>query len=565
MATRKPMFLGEVGGEEMASTDDMALGGLAMSGNVTMAANKLTGLGSASGSGEALVYGQSSGSLAGLTLTDDLAMGTKKITGLDDGTAGGDAVNKSQLDTAVISGGKIKEFLLHPSQLNDAEGVLAAIALVMQVIPVGGDVISITDGVTTRTYGATSGGDVQYTIGGTIAATMANLAAAILGDGSGAWGALYTTDLDAIDTDGVVVIYELDNDAGASKLYGTWATPADCQVVDFEGEAEYTKKALTTMTGPGAPANSNFGIRRTQSALVAGEIHYCEDDDTQYYWDIDTTTWFTMTGAGSIPDATSASGGGVKGKVTFDRDFGLVVASGIAKVSLAASKGLSMDGSGDVQGVANASAGMAVGASGFEVDLADTNPCLLFASGIGLQINGTTLEKTATGARVKGLPSQFEVGGVAVGTPVSAPNLDTLTDGSDADALHTHNNVQATRLEAELIAEEALSKGDPVEWGTTNDKVRQSRANLLSRVDAMAVVEESAGIAPDAVGTCVRRGPATVLTGATVGDRYYVDNAGGLVAGKGTISAGNHVIFVGTAINATELEVHIRYVGQKAA
>ena len=65
MATRKPMFLDEYGATEMAATDDIALGGLAMSGDITMATNKVTGLGAGASAGDALSYGQANASLAG--------------------------------------------------------------------------------------------------------------------------------------------------------------------------------------------------------------------------------------------------------------------------------------------------------------------------------------------------------------------------------------------------------------------------------------------------------------------------------------------------------------------
>jgi hypothetical protein len=566
MATRKPLFLGEVGAEEMAAADDIALGGLAMSGNITMGSNKITGLAAATASGDALSYGQSGGSLAGLTLTGDLAVGDNQITGLAAGTDPDDAVNKAQLDSAVINGGQVKEQVLHENQLNDTEGVLAATVLTMANNPTAGDTIIITDGTTTRTYGATSGGDVQYTIGATVADTMSNLAAAIDGDGSAIWGAAFLL-LESIDTDGVVVIVEDDNDGTASQIYATWATQADIQYVNFGGADQYNSSTLAAMPSS-APGSTNFGFRRTTASLVTGEMHNARNNDTMYSWDDDAATWQQMNGSGSIPDATSASGGGIKGKVTVDREYGLLVNSGILRMSLASNKGLGFDGGGDLQGIADTTAGMEITASGFAIDIAATTPGLGFdgSGDLEVKLDGTTLEKTATGLRVKGLPSLFEVNGVAVGATVTAANLDTLTDGSNADALHSHTISATTRLEDELTAEEALNQGDPIEWGTTNNQVRQCRANTTARVDCMAVVEESGGISASGTGTCVRAGVAVgVLSGATVGDRIYVGNTGGLVTGIGSVSAGNHVIFVGTAKNATDLEVKPQYIGKKAA
>jgi hypothetical protein len=564
MATRKPLFLGDYGAEEMATSDDIALGGLAMSGNITMGTNKVTGLASASASGDALSYGQSGASLAGLTLTSNLAMGTNKITGLADGTVATDAVNKGQLDTAVITGGQVKELVLHENQLDDTEGVLASVALTMASNPSSGDTIVVTDGTTTRTYGAGTGGDVQYTIGATVADSMTNLAAAIQGDGSAIWGAYFSTDLDAIDTDGVVVIIEDDNDGSASSIYGTWGTQADCQIVDFGGETQYTKKTLSTLPSS-VPGSTNFGFNRTQSSLIPGEIHTIENLDQAYIWDDDADTWQAMTGASSIPDATSASGGGTKGKVTFDSDYGLVVTSGIAAISLATDPGLEFS-SGDLQAKANTSAGIEITSSGIGIDLAASDPGLQFDGSGDLEalVDGTTISK-ATSLNVLGVPLQFTVNGVSTTTNVTAANLNELTGGG-ATTLHTHAIGSADRLEDELTAEETLAQGDAVEWGTTNDEIRECQASVTGRIDIIGVVEESGGISASGTGTVVKLGVAVgVISGATVGDRYYVGDSGGLVSGIGNVSAGNHVIFVGTAKNATDLDVAPQYIGKKAA
>lgn len=216
--------------------------------------------------------------------------------------------------------------------------------------------------------------------------------------------------------------------------------------------------------------------------------------------------------------------------------------------------------------------GIDISSGVISVDLATTNPGLYFDSNkLSVQLDGTTLQKGASGLSVKGLPSLFEINGSAVSANVSAANLNTLTAGaaSDADALHTHPDLaaatSASRVEEELTAEEALANGDPVEWGTTDDEIRECQASVNARVDCFGVVEEAGGIAADAEGTIVRLGVATgVISGATVGDRYFVGDSGGLVQGIGSISAGNHIIFVGTAKNATDLEVKPYYVGRKA-
>lgn len=620
MATRKFLY-GDANGysREQDPTDDIALGGLAMSGNIAMSSNQITGLTGGDASGEALAYGQSGASLAGLSIdTNPLNMNSQQITNVADGTLSHHAINKGQLDSAVITGGTVKELILHENQLDNTEGLLAASALTMTSNPTTGDTITLTDGTTTRVYGAGTGGDVQYTIGATVADTMANLAAAIQGDGSAVWGAYFTTDLDSIDADGVVVIIEDDNDGTASEIYGTWATQADCQIVDYTGETQYTKKTTSALPSSD-PAATNFGIRRTQASLSPGELHYTENNDVIYGWDDDANQWNAFSGSTSIPDATSASGGGVKGKVTFDRDFGLLVNSGVAKISVASNTGLGFDGSGDLQGLADTTAGIEITASGFAIDIAASNPGVGFdgsgdlqavadtsagieitASGIAIDIAATNpgvgfdgsgdleakvvttggIEKAATGLQIKiddtpdtldvdgdglkvvGLPSLFKINGTAVGATVTAPNLDTLTDGSNADALHTHAGVsEAQAVENSFTATEGLTAGDPVYIDANGNAVSQATAASDTEFDILGVAKTTV-TATNPVDV-VSLGPADVLSGATAGDRYYLAAAGGLTT---TVpSAGNWVVRVGWAMDANTLFVMPRVLHKRFA
>ena len=62
----------------------------------------------------------------------------------------------------------------------------------------------------------------------------------------------------------------------------------------------------------------------------------------------------------------------------------------------------------------------------------------------------------------------------------------------------------------------------------------------------------------------VYAGPAAgVLTGATAGSAYYLQATGGI--GTAVPGAGNRVVQVGVAKNATDLFVHFIDYGKKAA
>jgi hypothetical protein len=436
-------------------------------------------------------------------------MGTQKLTGLSPGTIGTDGVNLAQLEQAVISGGSVKEALLHEDQIDNAEGFLGSIALVFDAQPVSGDLITTDDGVTTRTYGAVAGGDVQYALGGTAALSMQALVDAINGDGSATVTASLTTDLLGI-APVVVVLTEKDNDGGAHEIYGVWTTQANIEVVDFTGELDYTKKALTGMTA--ASVAPNFGVRRTQAALTDGEMHFVINNDVIYSWDDSANVWNVMSGSASIPDATGGSGGATKGKLTIDTDNGLSISTGILSANIDA---------------------------------------------VTIDFNGGAMEVT-------GVPANYEINGTAVGNDVTAVNMDTLTDGSNADALHVHAGsvaVEAPKIENTYVAQADVAAGDPVHFAA-DDEVAPSDAVTLTGVGAHVMGVARTGDTATNPIEVVTVGPcAGVLAGAAFGDDYFLENGTGLTNGNPTGSGKRRLWKVGYAINATDLFVEIQDLG----
>lgn len=427
MALRKPLFMGTEGfSEEMAAADSLQLGGLTLSG--------------------------------------DIAMGTNKITGIGDGSAAQDAVSKSQLDSAVISGGTVKEALLHDAQLDDTDGINAAMALYFANQPTAGDTVVIKNGTLTRQYDfvANQGAEAAATdvsIETDAATAMARLILRANADaGNTQWDLVYSTDLDAINSGGVIVVYEKASAAGASasRIYANtaWTTQADFQVVEFASGTtpdvalDYTSKVSTT-AGTTDPGYGRFGLRRQQSALIDGEIHLTLNTGEQWSWDDSGNTWQQMTGPGAIPDATSGSGGGVKGIVTFDSDKGLVVAAGVAAVVVEAAGAIEFGGAGGLQ-VNIEAANPSLQISGNELGVKiDANAGLQKgAAGLGIKIDDTpdTLDVDSDGLKVVGLPSLFKINDSAVSANVDAAALGVLTAGaaSDADGEHTHDGKSDT-------------------------------------------------------------------------------------------------------------------------
>ena len=274
------------------------------------------------------------------------------------------------------------------------------------------------------------------------------------------------------------------------------------------------------------------------------------------------TGWLLITNDPITVDTTPLQFTQFAGTGTYIGGPGIDVTTNVISVDLAASPALEFDVAGNVGKLrvqvdpagailrgANGllisqGNGLEINANVLEVDLAATNPALSFDGVGGLQVDvdaAGALDKLATGLAVRVDGTSITINGTNQLQAIAQP---------------------AARLEESVTAQEALNTGDPVEWGTTNDQVRQCRASVTGRIDCIGVVESAA--TAGGTTTLVRRGVAVgVLTAATVGNRYFVGSGGGLVQGISSLGPGDWIIYVGTAKNATDLEVMPRVVARK--
>jgi hypothetical protein len=198
----------------------------------------------------------------------------------------------------IDSGGIVifpNEPLLDYRQLSNTQGILPAVVTTFAANPVATNSIILTNGTTTRTYCATSSGDVTYVIAGTKEETMANFAAAVTTDASGAWYAYVCTGLISIAATVVVITARATALAG-SKIYGVWTTPANIKIVDFTAPIrDYLPKTLINMPAT-LPTVSNFGPERTVANLLPKETHYCRNNTgthKEFYWNAEQVKWIT--------------------------------------------------------------------------------------------------------------------------------------------------------------------------------------------------------------------------------------------------------------------------------
>jgi len=196
----------------------------------------------------------------------------------------------------------------------------ATVLFLANAVPADTDTIVLEDlDGNPRSYEFESGGGITGDVSVPIAAgdidtTMDNLVTAINGDvdADALWEAV-AVDLDGINTGGtgkVVVIYRTAqaDDSENDVIYGTFATPANCQIVDYTGETDYTK--LTTSNLPAAqPSAKNFGFGRKTASLTANETHRVMNEDLKnYVWDSDTGAWKVQWGESQVGLANCANG-----------------------------------------------------------------------------------------------------------------------------------------------------------------------------------------------------------------------------------------------------------------
>lgn len=194
------------------------------------------------------------------------------------------------------------------------------------------------------------------------------------------------------------------------------------------------------------------------------------------------------------------------------------------------------------------------------------------AAGLGIQLNGQTLNNSGTGLRVLGLPKNFTLANAA-GTPVpvsdnvTAANFGTLVDGptSQADGLHTHLSVLRSQavVDTHTNGATALALGDAVYWSSTGGVLAKGDAAASSSSTVIGIV--AAPAAANASVTVWKLGVAkNVATGLTPGGQVFLAVGGGLTQ-QVPVAAGATIIALGVAVDSSSVDVKISYVGRRAS
>jgi hypothetical protein len=240
--------------------------------------------------------------------------------------------------------------------------------------------------------------------------------------------------------------------------------------------------------------------------------------------------------------------------------------------------------------------GITINADSIELDLSTSNPGLELtgtspnktlqvlvsgnegivttATGVAIEIDDTpdTLDVDANGLKVVGLPSLFKVNDVAVGSTVTAANLDTLTDTSNADSLHSHTppaGVEyADRVEDTHVNQAAVTTGFVVRYGSVNNQIIMADNSTATAARAIGVARVGGAIDPG-TSDIVKHGVCTsCLTphadSFTVNDEAFLGAAGALRL-YANVPRPGRIIRMGYCKNAADLDVQIMDLGRARA
>lgn len=371
---------------------------------------------------------------------------------------------------------------------------------------------------------------------------------------------------------------------GDAYVVNNWSTQTDGDIVEWSGSAWVVVVANSGGEPPdGTRVVVTDGTAAGSFAGEEGEIATYDATGDSWSFEDPANGWAVLVvGAGGVDENTSWVWDSTPGE--------WVQFSGAGQVTA----GAGLDKTGNTIFVGNGD-GITVNADSIEVDLDATNPGLEFngaspngalrvevdgahgivrgSSGLELELDDTpdTLDVDADGLKVVGLPSLFKVNDVAVGATVTAANLDTLTDTSNADALHTHSITdveEADRVEATHENAAAVTTGFAVRWSAVNNQIQHADNSGAANARSIGVARVGGAISPG-TSEIVKHGVAVgVLTphadSFSVNDPVFLGAAGALRL-YANIPTPGRIIRMGYAKNAADLDVQIMDLGRKRA
>lgn len=295
-------------------------------------------------------------------------------------------------------------------------------------------------------------------------------------------------------------------------------------------------------------------------------------------------TWVQFSGLGQVVAGSGLTSTG--NTLDVGKGDGITVGADSISLDLDVNPALALNGTSPNKKLAflpDTTRGVDKDSTGAFIKLPGTNPGLFFdvggnvdvkvdsagglvkdSLGLGVKIGSTNeLSKDAAGLHVVGVPTQFKIDGVAVGTSVTAANLDTVTNGSNADSLHSHTAAATVpKVEEIWTANGNVNKGRGV-YVSANNAV--SNGDCTNDTKSRVIGVAGADISDTLQGNIVVTGVVSaVLTGAVAGTRYFLGTTGVPVL-VGALPAAARTVQLGIAKNGTDLAVRVFDFGKKAA
>ena len=544
--------------EEQAADDWLELGKLTMTGAIAMGTNKITGLASATTSGDALAYGQSSASLASLTMTGAISMGNSKITGLGAPTTGADATTKTYVD-GLVNGTpwqsvQVREVI--DDSLNDAPGgESAGDAYIVGSAPTGGWSGS---GFTTGDLVEYDGAAWQEIVSGTGSAPATGLKVAITdgtpaGSFAGQDGDIATynagwTFLDAADGKAIIVHGDGSVEENFKFVFDTstttWVLFADSSYTGGNGIDITGNEVIVDLS-------TNSGLLFNSTQLEVKDYYGITLDTNGISVDPATDKGILVDVNGVAVDLHATTPG-------LEFSTGLLVKADTAK-------GIQVDAQGVGINLHVTNPGLEFDTNQLRVEAGGSNGIVLGTTGVEIKIDDTpdTLDVDVDGLKVVGVPLNFKINDTATGNEVTADNLTILTDGSST-SLHSHAGAGAAEsIRLTVVAGETVAKMDPVYWDTTNSEFGKADAGTDAKAYVFGIAH--ANITAAAGGVIVSYGKADGILdgGGTAGQRYYLQDNGGM--GTSLPGAAKRIVLIGWAMNTNDFWVQPIDFGKKAA
>jgi hypothetical protein len=253
------------------------------------------------------------------------------------------------------------------------------------------------------------------------------------------------------------------------------------------------------------------------------DIHFVKELD--HVIDVDASTT-AATAGGALTMRSGNGNGAAGGALTLDTGSGSAGGALSIGATNAASVGIGRSGitttvtgglsqvTGALNLTANAASVVSTssgalnldGAAGVNLKGGATTALAINSAGTAVTVQAGAILGT-TGSGNINLPNngsaRFQVEGSAVGSTVTAANLDTLTNGSNADSLHVHAAGAATNISLTGTSGEAIDAGELVAIANSGGNPRLFRADAANGTAARATVIGVSGSTVGASGSSV--------------------------------------------------------------